>query len=39
MDKKYTVKVAPMGAKYIYQADKGNYKAGNVDSSLGRKIC
>ncbi|QBY45267.1 hypothetical protein ArsFIN_38650 [Arsenophonus nasoniae] len=37
MDKKYTVtyKVAPMGAKYIYQVDK----AGKIDCSSGRKIC
>lgn len=37
MDKKYTVtyKVAPMGAKYIHQADKGKHKVGDVDSSFG----
>ncbi|MEK9498391.1 S8 family serine peptidase [Photorhabdus sp. P32] len=37
MEKKYTVtyKVAPMGAKYIYQADKGEHKAGDVHSSSG----
>ncbi|HGJ5874651.1 MULTISPECIES: hypothetical protein [Arsenophonus] len=35
MDKKYTVKVAPMGAKYIYQADKNGYKAGEILSSSG----
>ncbi|WP_246545050.1 S8 family serine peptidase [Photorhabdus hainanensis] len=37
MAKNYTVtyKVAPMGAKYIYQADKGKHKAGDVHSSFG----
>lgn len=37
MNKKYTVtyKVAPMGAKYIYQADKEKHKAGDIDSSVG----
>ncbi|WP_387465666.1 S8 family serine peptidase [Photorhabdus sp. RM323S] len=37
MEKKYTVtyKVAPMGATYIYQADKGDHKAGDVHSSSG----
>ncbi|MBD2814656.1 S8 family serine peptidase [Xenorhabdus sp. Flor] len=35
MEKKYTVtyKVAPMGAKYVYQEDKGKNKAGDVHSS------
>lgn len=37
MEKKYTVtyKIAPMGAKYVYQADKGDHKAGDVHSSSG----
>ncbi|PHM53082.1 hypothetical protein [Xenorhabdus hominickii] len=37
MEKKYTVtyKVAPMGAKYVYQADKNEHKAGDVHSSSG----
>ncbi|WFQ80087.1 S8 family serine peptidase [Xenorhabdus sp. SF857] len=37
MEKKYTVtyKVAPMGAKYVYQADKGDHKAGDVHKSSG----
>ncbi|WGL95797.1 hypothetical protein [Arsenophonus nasoniae] len=37
MDKKYTVtyKVAPMGAKYIYQTDKNGHKAGEIHSSSG----
>ncbi|WP_118986530.1 hypothetical protein [Photorhabdus sp. CRCIA-P01] len=40
MAKNYTVtyKVAPMGAKYIYQADKGEHKAGDVHSSSGGHI-
>ncbi|AWK40593.1 S8 family serine peptidase [Photorhabdus laumondii] len=37
MEKKYTVtyKVAPMGAKYVYQEDKNEHKAGDVHSSAG----
>ncbi|MBS9444423.1 serine protease, partial [Photorhabdus heterorhabditis] len=37
MEKKYTVtyKVAPQGAKYVYQADKNEHKAGDVHSSTG----
>ncbi|MDX7988787.1 serine protease [Xenorhabdus sp. 12] len=37
MEKKYTVtyKVAPMGAKYIYQDDKNEHKAGDVHKSSG----
>ncbi|MCW2486450.1 S8 family serine peptidase [Candidatus Symbiopectobacterium sp. NZEC127] len=35
--KKYTVtyKVSPQGASYIYQADKGEHKAGDVHTSPG----
>ncbi|MDB6372026.1 S8 family serine peptidase [Photorhabdus bodei] len=37
MEKKYTVtyKVAPMGAKYVYQEDKGKSKAGDIHKSSG----
>uniref|UniRef100_UPI0036D8DC6E S8 family serine peptidase n=1 Tax=Photorhabdus sp. RM322S TaxID=3342825 RepID=UPI0036D8DC6E len=37
MEKKYTVtyKVAPMGAKYVYQEDKNEHQAGDVHSSSG----
>ncbi|MEK9498402.1 hypothetical protein V2H77_18400 [Photorhabdus sp. P32] len=37
MENKYTVtyKVAPMGAKYVYQEDKGKSKAGDIHKSSG----